>query len=109
MTQRMTDIKPTCPICNQKFTDPAIEGGYVRCPYCNTPMFQYRYDTDHDMTPKKFMALLHPRANEAITNSRHWFSGGGVIQSGKAAAFVMRLWPTLATVFQQEPEPEDVA
>jgi hypothetical protein len=72
-------------------------------------MFQYRLDGDEDMTPQRFMASLHPRANEAITNSRHWFTGGGVIQSAKAARFVVQLWPTLAGCFQREPEPEDVA
>lgn len=101
------DARPTCPICEATFADPAIEGGYVRCPHCATPMFQYRLPGDEDMTPQRFMASLHPRANEAITNSRHWFTGGGVIQSGKAAAFVVRLWPTLAQVFQ--PQPEDAA
>jgi hypothetical protein len=106
----MMHTKPTCPMCKQSFSDPAIEGGYVRCPHCSTPMFQYRFEGD-ELTPREFMGLLHPRANEAINNCRHWFSGGGVIQSGKAAAFVVRLWPTLATVFQAEPEPEpsDVA
>jgi DNA-directed RNA polymerase subunit RPC12/RpoP len=109
MTQRMMNAQPTCPLCKQTFQIPSIAGGYVRCPHCETPMFQYRYDDDQDMTPQKFMGLLYPRANEAITNSRHWFNGGGVIQSGKAAAFVVRLWPTLAQVFLPEPEPEDVA
>jgi hypothetical protein len=99
------DTQAHCPICKHVFSTPSIEGGYVRCPECETPMFQYRLPDEH-MKPSDFMALLHPRANEAIMNCRPWFTGGGVIQSGKAASFVVRLWPQLSLIFREE-EPAD--
>lgn len=106
--------KPTCPICGQTFDTPEIEGGYVRCPACSTPMFQYRFVGDDDMTPKRFMTLLHGRGNDAINTvaEGRWFSKSA-LRYGKAALFVMRMWPTLALVFEknaeQEAEPVDVA
>lgn len=93
---------PVCPACGARFNTPAISGGYVRCPECDSPMFQYRFEGDDDLTPGEFMHLLHPRANNAIGDCRHWFPGGGIIASGKAAAFVVKLWPTLAQVFGKE-------
>lgn len=97
---------PVCPACGGTFDAPAIQGGYVRCPHCDTPMFQYRFDDD-DLTPGDFMHLLHPRANEAINNCRHWFPGSGIVSSSRAAAFVVRLWPTLAQVFAPLEEASD--
>jgi DNA-directed RNA polymerase subunit RPC12/RpoP len=101
------DTHAHCTECKHRFDTPAIREGYVRCPACDTPMFEYRKPDEH-MKPSEFMALLHPRANEAIVQCRAWFTGGGVIQSGKAASFVMRLWPTLAQLFaEEEQEPAD--
>lgn len=94
------DTQAHCPMCEHIFSTPAIEGGYVRCPRCLSPMFQYRLPGEQ-MQPSEFMALLHPRANEAIVLCKRWFTGGGVIASGKAASFVVRLWPTLSLIFKE--------
>lgn len=101
--KRYVSSTPVCPVCGTGFDTPLIAGGYVRCPACHTPMFQYRYDGDDELTPREFMGLLHPRANRAITDCRRWFGGPGVLRSGMAAAYVLRLWPTLAAIFQKEP------
>lgn len=94
---------PRCPMCGDEFSIPSIREGYVRCPKCETPMFQYRMAGDDALTPRAFMGLLHPRANDAIVNCKHWFPGSPMLQSARAAAFVFRLWPVLAEVFQKEP------
>ena len=95
---------PRCPMCGSAFDIPDISGGYVRCPKCLTEMFQYRFDGDEDMSPKRFMSLLNPRANEAVITCRDWFPGRSRhLRMLRALAFVVRLWPVLAEVFQKEP------
>ena len=99
--------RPRCPMCEHRFETPAISGGYVRCPPCDTPMFQYRRDGDEGMTPKQFTSLLHPRANEAVLECMAWFDNSILSARLKALFFVVRLWPTLAMIFQQDEEPVD--